>query len=211
MQVVLTAIGTGYAGLWRQKDPCLAQVFASRANEVPAVSAPGNKVTNYASRQEHGLTNVIKPYRARGYDRRKKIDRRYREGRQAEKFKADLISDAGGIESMTALKKAAAEILTAKFHRLLRAYGWLYRQPQPPLINSRKKALYPIVRDIDLLEDSFFRSAKESGFERVVRQLSLAELLVQGEDEGDGRNRKANDAYPLKSTISTIRTQERQE
>ena len=86
------------------------------------------------------------------------------------------------IPSMSALRKAAVDVLAAKFNRLLRAYQWQYQQPLPPVINRRKRSLYPIVRELDMLEDSFFRCAQSFGFERVARTLSLQEVLAKDDE-----------------------------
>jgi hypothetical protein len=126
--------------------------------------------------QKHGLSRVMK---------RKQKSR----SKETVQFRAELIADAGGIENMSAAKRAAADILTAKYYRLLRAYRWQYQQPSPPIINLRKKALYPIVREIDALEDSFFRCAKEFGFARVAKELSLQELFEQ-DDTADAATAK---------------------
>jgi hypothetical protein len=157
------------------------------SGEVPKKrfgAPPGNQRA-----KKHGLTAVLHP--------RKHPFRRYREGRETRRFRLELISDAGGIESMTAAKKAMADILVAKFNRLLRCYRWQYEHAQVPLVNTRKKSLYPIIRELDALEDSFFKCAKEFGFERVAKVIGIDAIKARyergDEAEGNGEDQPANE------------------
>jgi len=124
---------------------------------------------------KHGLSAVVRKRRKWAL---KTIDKRFRDGKLTTKFKADLISYAGVCVKMNALRKAAVDVLAAKFNRLLRAYRWQYQQPLPPVVNQRKRCVYPIVRELDMLEDSFFRCAQAFGFARVAKTLSLHEILA---------------------------------
>ena len=117
----------------------------SASSESPAKQGFGAPKGNQRAKK-HGLSAALHP--------RRHPHRRYREGRETQRFRAELIADAGGIESMTAAKKGMADILVAKFNRLLRCYRWQYEHDQVPLVNTRKKSLYPIIRELDALEDS---------------------------------------------------------
>src|SRR5262249_10430591 len=96
---------------------------------------------------KHGLSAVVRKRRKWAL---KTIDKRFRDGKLTTKFKAALISYVGGIENMSALRKAAVDVLAANFNRLLRAYRGKYQHPLPPVVNQRKRCVYPIVRELDM-------------------------------------------------------------
>src|SRR6266404_7147408 len=98
----------------------------------------------------HGLTPILKPGR---HKRRKAIDTRFREGKETVAFRESLIEMKGGLDNMTPTLLAVADLLTAKYYRLLKANTYLYKQPPPPVIDERKKKVYPLWNQIDGMED----------------------------------------------------------
>lgn len=114
---------------------------------------------------------------------RKAIDTRVREGKETVAFRESLIEMKGGLDNMIPTQVAVADLLTAKYYRLLKAYTYLYRQPPPPVIDERKKKVYPLWNQIDGMEDSFLRAAKDYGFARVAKTLSLNEILAKDDDQ----------------------------
>src|SRR5262249_42241567 len=127
---------------------------------------------------DHGLTSVLQPGRRR-WKRRKPIDLRFREGRETVAFRASLIEMKGGTDNMTPAQVAVADVLTVKYHRLLKVYTYLYRHPAPPILNERRKQIFSLWMQVDTLEDSFVRVAKEYGFGRVAKTVSLHEILAK--------------------------------
>jgi hypothetical protein len=143
-------------------------------------SAPkGNKY-----RQTHGLTPVLMPKR---YKHKKAIDTRFREGKETVAFRESLIAMKGGLDNLTPTQLAVVDLLTAKYYRLLKVYTYLYRQPPPPVVDERKKRIHPLWNQVDGMEDSLLRAAKEYGFARVAKTLSLSEILAKDDDKpGNG-------------------------
>jgi len=86
---------------------------------------------------------------------------------------------------LTPTQLAVVDLLTAKYYRLLKVYTYLYRQPPPPVIDERKKRIHPLWNQVDGMEDSLLRAAKEYGFGRVAKTLSLTEVLTNGDDKAN--------------------------
>jgi hypothetical protein len=138
----------------------------------------------------HGLTAVLLPKR---HKRRKAIDTRFREGKETVAFRAALIAMKGGEDDLTPTQLAVVDLLTAKYYRLLKVYTYLYRQPPPPVVDERKKRIHPLWNQVDGMEDSLLRAAKEYGFARVARTLTLQEALDKDDEPANGAADEGSD------------------
>jgi hypothetical protein len=127
----------------------------------------------------HGLTPILKPWR---HKRRRAIDTRFREGKETVAFREALVAMKGGEDELTPTLVAVIDLLTAKYYRLLKVYTYLYKQPPPPVIDERKKRIHPLWNQVDGMEDSLLRAAKEYGFARVAKLLSLHDILAKDDD-----------------------------
>ena len=99
----------------------------------------------------------------------------------------------GGEQGLTPTQLAVVDLLTAKYYRLLKVYTYLYRQPPPPVVDERKKRIHPLWNQVDSMEDSLLRAAKEYGFARVAKTVNLQEirheiLATKDNDAADGEN-----------------------
>ena len=108
------------------------------------------------------------------------IDRRTVLGKQLAAWRADLIRDLGGDVST---QEAAIIDLAVKTRLLLDSIdGWLLTQPS--LVNARKKALLPVVRERQQLADGLARYLGQLGLQRKARDMpSLHEYLAAKQAE----------------------------
>lgn len=131
--------------------------------------------------QKHGLYAAK---RALMQFSKRAIDGRTDVAKTLKKWRQDLIRDLGGDASIQ-----QEEIINVASKTKLLLDGtdaWIFRQPS--LVNARKKALLPIVRERQALADSLVRYLSILGLERRVKQQTLEELLSQDneEDNSDG-------------------------
>ena len=108
------------------------------------------------------------------------IDRRTGLGKQLAAWKAALIRDLGGEVST---QQEAIIDLAVKTRLLLDSIdAWLLTQPS--LVNARKKALLPVVRERQQLADALARYLGQLGLQRKARDvLSLHEYLAVKQTE----------------------------
>jgi hypothetical protein len=111
------------------------------------------------------------------------IDKRYRVGRAMAKWKDDITRDLGGNLST---QKAEIVELAAKQKLLLDSVdAWLLTQKS--LVNGRKRALLPVVRERQALADSLARFLTQLGLERVAKQVSWEDYVKEIKDETQQR------------------------
>jgi len=109
------------------------------------------------------------------------IDRRTSAGREYSERREQIVADAGGT-----LSQIKAD-LVERYMRLCVLIDsldtWLFQQPS--LINKRKRALFPIVKERTHLEDAALRLAQSIGLDRKEKPVpTLAEYLA-GKAESD--------------------------
>lgn len=125
------------------------------------------------------------------------IDGRSAVGRALSQWRADLVRDLGGKDSISMQQETLVD-LAVKSKLLLDSVDvWLLSQPS--LVNKRKKSLLPVVRERTQLADSLARYLGQLGLEKKIRQKTLQELLAEGSDDGDGQaeeNGKQGDGDP---------------
>jgi len=119
----------------------------------------------------------------------KAIDKRTTLGKALAKWRADLIQDLGGDVST---QQAALVDLAVKSKLLLDSIDtWLLTQPS--LVNARKKALLPVVRERQTLADGLARYLAQLGLHRRVKAASINDLLNQAADEHEAGTASSND------------------
>ena len=112
------------------------------------------------------------------------IDKRTVTGKALLKWRKDLIQDLGGDVST---QQYAIVDLAVKSKLLLDSIDtWLLNQHS--LVNYRKKAVLPVVRERQQLADGLARYLAMLGLERVSKALTLSDLLNQdtGDDQDQG-------------------------
>ena len=129
--------------------------------------------------QKHGLTLLKRAVNTVG---NRLIDNRTVTGKALAKWRIDLVNDLGGEIST---QQSALIDLAVKSKLLLDSIdAWLLIQPT--LINHRKRALLPVVKERQALADALARYLTQLGLERRIRQKTLDELLSEDEDSSGG-------------------------
>ena len=137
---------------------------------------PGNQ-----NALKHGLHKRIRNIKRRGLEA---IDARTLEGRDALTFRENALADLGG-KDISTTKKAVLDVAVGE--RFIWRSGWAFIMRdggEKSIINKRKRAFYPIIKDVLAVGDSLTRHLKELGLERLQKTLSLQDLLDRdnGED-----------------------------
>ncbi len=133
---------------------------------------------------KHGLTTLKQAVRGLGG---RVIDRRTTLGKALTKWRGDLIQDLGGRENISTQQEALVDLAVKSKLILDSIDSWLLTQPS--LVNARKRSLLPAVKERQQLADGLARYLGQLGLKRVVKTVTLDEVL----DEPDGEER-ASDA-----------------
>jgi hypothetical protein len=92
------------------------------------------------------------------------IDRRTRLGKALTGWRRDLVTDLGGVDSIST-QEAALVDLAVKTKLLLDSLdAWLLQQPS--LIDRRRRCVLPVVRERQQLVDSLARLLQQLGLQR---------------------------------------------
>ena len=138
------------------------------------------------NRLKHGVHAVTRAVKALGINRA--LDRRTATGKALARWRQDLIADLGGDVST---QQDAIISLAIKTKLILDSIDvWLLQQPS--LIDKRKRAVLPAVRERQSLADALARYLAMLGLERQRKVKTLGELLTESDhepiaDNGDGK------------------------
>lgn len=123
----------------------------------------------------HGLKTLKRAVKVLGS---RAIDPRTKTGRALRQFKADIVADLGGSESLSAQQLELVDVIVATklVHDSITA--WLLSQPS--MVNKRQRALWPVVLQRQTLADSLCRNLERLGLERKAKQVpSIQDYLNQ--------------------------------
>src|SRR5215813_896844 len=121
---------------------------------------------------KHGFTILKRAVNGLG---NRVIDKRTATGRALAKWRKDLIADLGNDVSV---QQDTIVDLAVKSKLLLDSIDvWLLTQES--LVNKRKKALIPVVKERQALADGLARYLSQLGLERRVKQKTLDEILSE--------------------------------
>lgn len=121
---------------------------------------------------KHGLNTLRKSLK---YSRNALTSRRYKLGRVLWEWRQELVRDVGG-EAAISTQQLAVIDLAVKTKLLLDSMdAWLLTQPS--LIDKRRRALLPVVRERQALADALARYMGLLGLERKTNALDLARAL----------------------------------
>jgi hypothetical protein len=116
------------------------------------------------------------------------IDRRTAVGQALEAWREQLISDLGGREALSTQQLALVDLALKSKLMLDSVDVWILQQPS--LVNARKKALLPVVRERAVLAAALRDALRDLGLERKAKVLPpihqvLAEraAAAQGDDK----------------------------
>ena len=130
--------------------------------------------------QKHGLTTLKQAVRGLGG---RVIDRRTTLGKALASWRKDLIEDLGGRDAISTQQEALVDLAVKSKLILDSIDSWLLTQPS--LVNARKRSLLPAVRERQQLADALARYMGQLGLERKVRNIDLAQALLQPDDRRD--------------------------
>jgi hypothetical protein len=131
--------------------------------------------------RKHGLTILKRAVNGLG---NRLIDRRTATGKALAKWRAELIADLGGADSISTQQSAIID-LAVKSKLLLDSIDvWLLTQPS--LVNMRKRALLPVVVQRQALADGLVRYLQALGLKRVTRDSETLESYVKRTYGGPG-------------------------
>lgn len=131
----------------------------------------------------HGLNKLKRAIY--GLDTRR-LDRRYKVGRALADWRDALVRDLGGKGAISTQQEALVDLATKSKLILDSIDNWLLQQPS--LVNARKRALLPVVRERTQLADSLARYLALLGLERRVKVPTLQDYLAglsDGEEDGE--------------------------
>lgn len=124
--------------------------------------------------RKHGAFALKRAVRTLGS---RTIDRRTRVGRALAAWSDDLARDLGGLDVLSTAQRALIEQAATTRLILDSIDGWL--ATQPTLIDRRKRALLPVVRERQTLADALVRYLSALGLERKAREVTdLATYLA---------------------------------
>jgi len=95
-------------------------------------------------------------------------------------WKAELLRDLGGTESVSAQRMTVVEMVVRTKLYIDHVDAWLMEQDS--LVNRRKKSLLPVLRERQTLVDSMARLLGQLGLDRVPKSAKpLAEYIREKE------------------------------
>ena len=127
--------------------------------------------------QKHGLTTLKHAVKQLGS---RAIDRRTTVGRELAKWRADVIADLGGQDTISTQQSALVDLAVKSKLLLDSVDAWLLVQPS--LINVRKRSLLPVVIQRQALADALARYLSTLGLKRVIKTKSLDEILSEDQE-----------------------------
>jgi hypothetical protein len=130
---------------------------------------------------KHGLCQLKAAVKTLGS---RVVDRRTRTGQALARWRSDLLADMGGPEQVSTQQLAVVELAVKSKLILDSIDGWLLRQPS--LINLRKRALLPVVRERQALADGLMKCMTLLGLERRKREVLT--LANYAEKHFNGKN-----------------------
>lgn len=140
-------------------------------------------------RPSHGLTTLKRALKVLGG---RAIDRRTTLGRALARWRADLVADLGGTESISTQEEALVD-LAVKTKLLLDSVDvWLLTQPT--LVNSRKRALLPVVLQRQQLADALARYMTQLGLKRRAKPVPNLQDYIR---ERYGATEPADGPFPM--------------
>jgi hypothetical protein len=156
----------------------MTSVFRGTDGALTVDKATRSKAHSRRSYRKSGAFALKRAIRTLGS---RTIDRRTRVGKALASWCADLAGDLGGIETLSTAQKSLIEQAATTRLILDSIDGWLAKQPS--LIDRRKRALLPVVRERQSLADALARYLTALGLERKAKNLDTLESYVNRRSE----------------------------
>lgn len=157
----------------------------AREQQPDASAAPRRPGRRRRTYKRHGFYALRVTLRALGP---RVVDRRTTLGKQLAAWKADLVRDLGGDPSTAQL---AVIDLAVRSKLLLDSIdAWLLVQPS--LVNARKRALLPVVKERQALADGLARYLAQLGLDRRARPVGDLQTYLASKANGgaDGQTKE---------------------
>lgn len=120
----------------------------------------------------HGLTALKARVKVRGLQA---IDRRTGAARALLSWRKDLLADLGGEETVSAQQRSLVELVARTKLYVDTLDAWIMEQPG--LVNGRRRAVLPVVRERQQLADSMARMLGQLGLERRPRPVDPLDAI----------------------------------
>jgi hypothetical protein len=125
---------------------------------------------------QHGLRPLREAVKGLGG---RVIDKRTSLGKTLAKWRADLIDDPGGADSISTPQSALIDLCVSKL--ILDSIDACLLT-QPSLINKQKKTLLPAVRERQALADGLAHYLNQLGLERRHKVKTLSDILSEDDE-----------------------------
>jgi len=113
---------------------------------------------------KHGLTTLKAAVKGLGG---RVIDRRTTLGRALDAWRAELVEDLGGHDTISTQQAAVVDLAVRSKLLLESIDAWLLTQPS--LVNQKRRTLLPAVKERQTLADSLLRQLTALGLARISR------------------------------------------
>ncbi len=124
-------------------------------------------------RTRHGLVALKARVAVRGLHA---IDMRTAAAQALVAWRNELLAALGGVENVSPQKMVLVDAVTRTRLYIDHVDGFLMSQPS--LLNKRKKALLPVLRERQQLVDSLSRLLAQIGLERIPRPIPSLEAYI---------------------------------
>jgi hypothetical protein len=150
---------------------------------LPGGTGDANAVLLTSNRQTHGIGLLKRAVKTLGG---RTIDRRTSLGKALAQWRSELIRDLGGEGGISTQERAIVDLAVKTKLMLDSVDAWLLTQPS--LVNARKRALLPVVRERVQLSDALSRYLAQLGLKRRVKQVPdlAAYLAARGQSNKGG-------------------------
>ena len=129
----------------------------------------------------HGLNALKAQVKVRGLQA---IDKRTAAAQALIAWRSELLTDLGGEENVSAQRLALVDLATRTRLYVDSLDAWLMEQPS--LVNRRKKAVLPVLRERQQLVDSLARILGQLGLERRAKPVPALSEYLAGKYSGNG-------------------------
>ena len=123
-------------------------------------------MTERRAYSRHGLSALKARVRVRGFQA---IDRRTAAARALLAWRAELIADLGGEEAVSTQQRTLVELATRTKLYVDSLDAWIMEHGN--LMNARKRAVLPVVKDRMQLADALARYLASLGLQRRTKQV----------------------------------------
>lgn len=138
----------------------------SGAKPTDAKGKPGWPAGRPRPNQTHGATTLKRAMRELG---ERAIDRRTSLGRALDEWRAGIVADMGGASNVSRQQEAILDMAVKTKLLLDSIDGYLFTQKS--IVNKRKRAVIPVVRERLQLADALARYLTALGLERKAKAV----------------------------------------